>query len=123
MTCPMLDSTWMTNTFSSFPRKIAQPLLAGRIPRTFTGTTSFFMAPPYGAPPKRQAPRSPAAKKCRAASALKRDDAHLVRALRPGQHSACEPRPETQASKPAVSPNGKSQGAGRAATPAPQIRE
>ncbi len=43
MTEPMLCSTWMTKTFSSFPTKSATPLLAGRMPRIWTGTTSCFM--------------------------------------------------------------------------------
>src|SRR4051812_23258704 len=37
----------MTKTFSSFPMRMAQPLLAGRIPRISTGTTSFFINSVY----------------------------------------------------------------------------
>src|SRR5437867_2624352 len=37
----------MTKTFSSLPTKMAQPLLAGRIPRISTGTTSFFIPTVY----------------------------------------------------------------------------
>src|SRR3954452_15793659 len=47
ITAPMLCSTWITKTFSSFPMKMAQPLLAGRIPRISTGTTSFFISSVY----------------------------------------------------------------------------
>src|SRR5437868_684573 len=54
ITCPMAGSTLMTNTFSSFPTKSAQPLLAGRIPRICTGTTSFFIPSLYDLNLKKQ---------------------------------------------------------------------
>src|SRR5687767_11383867 len=54
MTAPMLCSTWITKTFSSLPTKMAQPLLAGRIPRISTGTTSFFIPTVYGRAAKKQ---------------------------------------------------------------------
>src|SRR5438128_392786 len=50
----------MTNTFSSLPTKIAQPLFAGRIPRMEIGTTSLFIRTVYVSDPKKQVlPNSP----------------------------------------------------------------
>ena len=43
MTAPICGSTLMTKTLSSLPTNNAQPLLAGRIPRICTGTTSCFI--------------------------------------------------------------------------------
>src|SRR5439155_3126039 len=58
MTAPILCSTWMTKTFSSLPTKIAQPLLAGRIPRISTGTTSFFIPVSLGEEREKTSPVS-----------------------------------------------------------------
>jgi hypothetical protein len=45
----------MTKTFLSLPTNSAQPLLAGRIPRICTGTTSFFMRSIYVETAEKQA--------------------------------------------------------------------
>src|ERR1043166_3081305 len=47
MMAPICCSTVMTKTFSSLPTNRAQPLFAGRIPRIWTGNTSFFMQALY----------------------------------------------------------------------------
>src|SRR6202008_3983423 len=59
MICPMAGSTLMTKTFESFPTKSAHPLLAGKIPRICTGTTSFFISTVYGLNLKKQVSTQP----------------------------------------------------------------
>ena len=49
ITAAIFVSTWIIKTFSSFPKKIAAPLLAGRIPRIWTKMTSAFTGPTYAA--------------------------------------------------------------------------
>src|SRR5215469_5961716 len=58
MMAPMFGSTLMTKTFSSLPTNSAQPLLAGKMPRIWTGTTSFFILTVYCANPKKQVLRA-----------------------------------------------------------------
>src|ERR1051326_8943294 len=47
MMAPIFGSTLMTKTLSSLPTNSAQALLAGRMPRIWTATTSFFISTVY----------------------------------------------------------------------------
>src|SRR6185312_12205258 len=66
MMAPIWGSTLITKTFSSFPTNRAHPLFAGRIPRIWTGSTSFFMNTVYCAKWKKQARDKSEMRFCRA---------------------------------------------------------